>query len=354
MTNPLLPSGSDFPCKGFLTDIGTPAGTPTASWPAGSPQQLSLTGGAAHNGGSCQLSLSYDGGKTFKVIKSIEGGCVRPAGGDHSFDFTVPADAKPGDAVFAWTWFNNTGNREMYMNCAAVTITGGGSSDLAGNPDMFVANVGNGCTVPEGTDVKFPNGGSDVQVISEAKLGAPTGSCGASGPSAPAAASSAASPASPSAASSSAAGPVAPSAASSSAAGSVTSPVASSSAATPVAPPVASSSAVASAASSAASSSAAAPSAVAAGSYTVKTGDACDTIATQNGITVAQLLQNNPSVYVSALLHLDLVNSLFCFSLAATLVAPTSRPANPSISASAPASCASSTERFHPKAAPFS
>jgi len=291
MTTPLSASGSDFPCKGYLKDIGTPAGVSTASWPAGSPQKLGITGGAAHNGGSCQLSLSYDGGKTFKVIKSIEGGCVNPAGGDHTFDFTVPTDAKSGDAIFSWTWFNNTGNREMYMNCAAVTITGSGTSTLADRPDMMVANVGNGCAVPDGTDVKFPNPGADLQVISQAKLGAPTGTCGSSGPSAPSAPAppSPADPAPPAASSPAVPPPAASSPAS-------PPPAASS----PAAPPAASSSAalpVASSAPAPSLSAPAPPSTNPAGTtYTVKVGDVCTTIAAKNGITVAQLMKNNSSI----------------------------------------------------------
>lgn len=47
------------------------------------------------------------------------------------------------------------------MNCAAVTITGGGAG-LAAYPEIFKANIGNGCIVPAGTNVDFPNPGKDV------------------------------------------------------------------------------------------------------------------------------------------------------------------------------------------------
>jgi LysM repeat protein len=314
MTTPLSGSGSDFPCKGYLKDLGTPGGVSTASWAPGSAQKLGITGGAAHNGGSCQLSLSYDGGKTFKVIKSLEGGCVNPAGGDQTFDFTVPADAKAGDAVFAWTWFNHTGNREMYMNCAAVTITGSGTNDLSSNPDMFVANVGdkgNGCGTTGETDLKFPNPGADVVTDPTAKLAPPekcTGGAAAASP--PPAASSAAAP--PAAGSSAAVPPAAgssaavPPAAGSSAA---VPPAAGSSAAVSSAAgsSAAVSSAVSSAAAPAATSSAAVPptdvpakaapvSGSSGSTYTVKSGDICTTIAAQNGMTVDQLLKNNPTI----------------------------------------------------------
>ena len=159
MNSPL--NTGNFPCKGYETDFDTPAGDSTANWAAGTPQTVTLLGTATHNGGSCQFSLSYDEGKTFHVIKSIEGNC---AGGpnNNKFDFTVPADAKSGKAIFAWTWFNHTGNREMYMNCAAVTITGSGTSTLADRPEIFVANVGKQCKTQDESDLAFPDPGSDV------------------------------------------------------------------------------------------------------------------------------------------------------------------------------------------------
>ncbi len=175
MSKPLLHDGSDFPCKNYLGDFDqSPAGDPTATWAAGSPQKITLDDKAPHDGGSCQLSLSFDGGKTFRVIKSIEGGCVNPKGGEHTFDFNVPADTKSGKAIFAWTWFNHTGNREMYMNCAAVTITGTGTSTLNDRPEIFKANIGNGCSTTELTDVEFPDPGPDLEVISKDNLLIPT------------------------------------------------------------------------------------------------------------------------------------------------------------------------------------
>jgi hypothetical protein len=96
-------------------------------------------------------------------------------------EFTVPADAPAGEALFAWTWFNQVGNREMYMNCATVTITGGsGGAGLSALPDMFVANVGNGCATAEGSPVDIPNPGADVQRAGKAPV-PPTGSCPAGG-----------------------------------------------------------------------------------------------------------------------------------------------------------------------------
>ncbi|KAK0634481.1 hypothetical protein B0T17DRAFT_649675 [Bombardia bombarda] len=169
MTAPLSQTGSDYPCKGYHKDFGTPAGKPTATFAPGSSYNFSITGGAAHGGGSCQASLSYDGGKTF----------------------VIPSDAQTGDAIFAWTWHNQIGNREMYMNCAAVTIGGGSAKreeeeqklaerDVAfsARPQIFVANVGNGCTTVETFDVEYPAPGPEV-VEQSSKLKPPAGRCAA-------------------------------------------------------------------------------------------------------------------------------------------------------------------------------
>ncbi|KAH7347931.1 hypothetical protein B0T11DRAFT_303047 [Plectosphaerella cucumerina] len=185
MTSPLDASGADFPCKGYLNLLGTDAAQPVTTFAGGQTYNMTIGGGAAHEGGSCQASLSFDKGKTFTVIKSIVGGC--PLSGTSSFDFTVPADVPTAnDAVFAWTWFNKIGNREMYMNCAVVSTQGGGASKrqtstaFSSRPAILVANVGNGCSTAEGTDVKFPSPGPDVTDDSSS-TSAPEGSCGSTG-----------------------------------------------------------------------------------------------------------------------------------------------------------------------------
>lgn len=145
---------------------------------------------ANHGGGSCQISLSTDGAKTFTVLQSIIGNC--PTSGTSNLDFTIPADAPAGDHVLAWTWHNQIGNREMYMNCAAVTLTAASGDDsssggvkkmaraaaYASRPGIFIANVGaagGGCTTEEMFDVVYPEPGPDV-VNDSTKPKAPT--CG--------------------------------------------------------------------------------------------------------------------------------------------------------------------------------
>lgn len=71
----------------------------------------------------------------------------------------------------------------MYMNCAAIEITGTASEDTIkfdDRPEIFRANVpanGGECQVPPG-DADFPNPGPDVVVAKGANRVEPTGNCG--------------------------------------------------------------------------------------------------------------------------------------------------------------------------------
>ncbi|KAF3089073.1 hypothetical protein TWF102_009786 [Orbilia oligospora] len=166
---PLDPSGANFPCK-FPGGVGSREDS-KATYTPGVAGTFELTGGATHGGGSCQISITYDNPPTknsvFKVVQSYE---VLPV--------QLPEGLKAGDAVFVWTWFNRVGNREMYMNCAPITIGGSGSSDSTFNslPDMFVANINgaknNACTTKENLDIIFPNPGSNVRVVDDGHFGA--------------------------------------------------------------------------------------------------------------------------------------------------------------------------------------
>lgn len=166
MISPLNSDGSDFPCKGYAKLLGTKKGKPVATWSPGGTYSFTITGNTPHNGGSCQASVSYDRGSSWKVIRSYIGNC--PVLGDSSYSFTLPSDLPAGEMLFGWTWFNNEGNRELYMNCAAITVKAGGKKARRGaadsyssRPAMFVANVGNGVCTYEGTDVDFPQPGPD-------------------------------------------------------------------------------------------------------------------------------------------------------------------------------------------------
>lgn len=66
MNAPLAQDGSNYPCKGYNSLL---ASTPIKdTLTAGQTFSISIGGTASHNGGSCQVSLSYDGGETFAVM----------------------------------------------------------------------------------------------------------------------------------------------------------------------------------------------------------------------------------------------------------------------------------------------
>lgn len=198
---PLEGNGSDFPCK-LRPNVYDAEGASNV-YAQGSKQQLEFQGTAVHGGGSCQVSVTTDLKPTkdsvWRVIKSIEGGC--PAKdqtgnmGDsptakvpYTYDYTIPKELAAGNYTLAWTWFNKVGNREMYMNCAPLSVTGNSGSQnfLNSLPEMMVANIGaKQCTVPEGADVQFPFPGTDVDRFggktSSPALQTPTGACGKSG-----------------------------------------------------------------------------------------------------------------------------------------------------------------------------
>jgi len=206
--DPLSAAGDNFPCQygSFVTDFPTSGGTPMK---AGSSQKLIFDAGnganyAVHGGGSCQISITYETDiqklkdpASWRVIKSIEEGCPtnthmnldeqydgpqgtysgafqcsdpKTNGVDciNAFDYDLPKDLPTGHATIAWTWFNNVGNREMYMNCAAAEIQGGSSSSdyLNSLPEMFVANLAgiNQCASTESVSVQFPNPGAQLEV----------------------------------------------------------------------------------------------------------------------------------------------------------------------------------------------
>ena len=175
LTAPLDTSGSDYPCKNSLSLLGTSEAKPVASWEVGAKYQVSIKGGARHGGGSCQLSLSFDQGKNFYVIRSYIGNCPPSQG---LLDFMLPSDTPESEeAIFSWTWFNKIGNREMYMNCAVVSISSSATNDtFFSRPRTFTANISNGCSTAAGKDLDFPDPGPDA-VYQGSDNAPPEGSC---------------------------------------------------------------------------------------------------------------------------------------------------------------------------------
>ncbi len=203
--DPLDKTGIDFPCQ--LGAGVTPSGT-ASNYALGSMQTLRFIGQAVHGGGSCQVSLTYDNPPTassvFRVISSIQGGCPAQSQtgnmGDsatapdpYTYNFTIPTDIPTGDVVLAWTWFNKVGNREMYMNCAPVKLTGssGAQSNFEKLPEILKANIGpagNGCGTLETYDVQFPDPGDSVVFmnVGTTRFTGPVGNCGSTAAAQPA------------------------------------------------------------------------------------------------------------------------------------------------------------------------
>ncbi|KAF2747321.1 lytic polysaccharide monooxygenase [Sporormia fimetaria CBS 119925] len=161
--SPLDRSGSDYPCKNVPYTINT-----MNNWPVGSEQTIDFGGGTAvHGGGSGQVAVTLDKNPTaaskFKVIHSIEGGW--PLG---PVKITLPKELPNGQYTALVSWFNRIGNREMYANCAPITVTGGSDdpSSLDSLPDLALANVNVGagatCGTKESSDYTFENPGEYV------------------------------------------------------------------------------------------------------------------------------------------------------------------------------------------------
>ncbi|KAJ2804200.1 hypothetical protein H4R20_002600 [Coemansia guatemalensis] len=148
--SPIAPD-SDVLCKS-----NTPWPQPVAQWTAGQTVTVKFQpDGAAHGGGHCQFSLSYDGGKTFVVVHEELQYCFfgQPSSSNTpailEYNFQLPADVPSSDnVIFAWTWVNAVGNREFYMNCADITVSGGTSTTFTGK-QMLIANHNGYETIPE-------------------------------------------------------------------------------------------------------------------------------------------------------------------------------------------------------------
>ncbi|KAI9505316.1 hypothetical protein GGI25_003641 [Coemansia spiralis] len=161
---PALPAGaswdydirSPIPSDGILCKSNTPWPSPVETWTAGQSITVSFEqGGAAHGGGHCQFSISYDNGQTFAVIHEVLQYCFfnGPSNGNSaevlSYTFNLPSNLPSSDkAVFAWSWVNAIGNREFYMNCADVAIQGGSSTSYTGK-QITIANHNGYPTIPE-------------------------------------------------------------------------------------------------------------------------------------------------------------------------------------------------------------
>lgn len=66
MNAPLEQDGSNYPCKGYNSLFDQTPAKDTLT--AGQKYSITIGGTAPHNGGSCQVSLSYDNGQNFAVM----------------------------------------------------------------------------------------------------------------------------------------------------------------------------------------------------------------------------------------------------------------------------------------------
>ncbi|KAK4185863.1 hypothetical protein QBC35DRAFT_388590 [Podospora australis] len=191
--DPLNGANFPFPCQGNTEVVERTSVT------AGGSQLVKFTGGAIHGGGSCQFAVTYENPppadkSKWKTIYILIGGCPGEAAGNlpptapdadgransaqcgndsgkeciRQFDIPFPKDLPNGNATFAWTWFNKIGNREIYMNCAPLSITGG-SEDTAffdDLPPLFLANIPGECTTNNGV-LNIPNPGKFGKVLEQ-------------------------------------------------------------------------------------------------------------------------------------------------------------------------------------------
>ncbi|KAI1085379.1 hypothetical protein F5B20DRAFT_574895 [Whalleya microplaca] len=179
-------TGQNYPCKvsGDPASFYKRDGIET-TMAVGEKQTLSFKGTAVHGGGSCQLAVTKDkqpsASTSWQVILSIEGGCPSKTGdGSDTYDFTIPDSIEAGQYVFAWTWISKlAGQPEYYMNCAPITVTGGGgkvkreanetmellTARDGALPELFVANLAtiNDCKTEPSTDPEYPDPGPNVQ-----------------------------------------------------------------------------------------------------------------------------------------------------------------------------------------------
>ncbi|KAK4209450.1 hypothetical protein QBC37DRAFT_294553 [Rhypophila decipiens] len=206
--DPLDGDSFKFPCQGRGHTVDSDITTVVAG---GAPMPVTFTGTAAHGGGSCQFSVSYDdpqaaGGwnasSKFKTIYTLIGGCPASSAGNlkdsgtgaldnadgphcgndsgkeciREFLIPFPKFLKNGPAVFSWTWHNRVGNHEIYQNCAPIIITGGteDESEIEALPEIFLGNLPavqtdvpgyKPCHLGQGQTVNYPNPGKYGRVL---------------------------------------------------------------------------------------------------------------------------------------------------------------------------------------------
>ncbi|KAF9425258.1 hypothetical protein BGZ94_007693 [Podila epigama] len=79
---------------------------------------------ARHGGGTCEFSLSYDGGKTFRLIGRYTKSCPDAY---YQWPVRIPKDVPScttkNKCLFVWSWTANV-LPQYYHNCADIRLTG--------------------------------------------------------------------------------------------------------------------------------------------------------------------------------------------------------------------------------------
>jgi hypothetical protein len=119
---------------------------PVVKYKAGGTYSITIGGDAPHNGGSCQIGMSF-GGEEYISLRDDVGHCLNDG---YTYDFTIPEGTPSGKAVIAWVWINRTGNREYYMNCIDAEVEGGSEAGQLTGRSITVANLPGYADVPEG------------------------------------------------------------------------------------------------------------------------------------------------------------------------------------------------------------
>ncbi|EMD01144.1 hypothetical protein BAUCODRAFT_52546, partial [Baudoinia panamericana UAMH 10762] len=160
--------GSNFPCQ--LAAGGSYKVGSRTQVAVGQEMPLAFSGSASHGGGTCQLAVTTDKEPSvstqWKTFQIYEGGCPiagdSSSGGTSNLTYQLPQGMINGDLTFAWVWMNRIGNRETYMNCAPITVTGGSSDSSVYDslPNAYIINLPTSdCSSVEMSDLVIPNPG---------------------------------------------------------------------------------------------------------------------------------------------------------------------------------------------------
>ncbi|KAF9548683.1 hypothetical protein EC957_005922 [Mortierella hygrophila] len=164
---------------------------------AGDTIQTAYSIGSAHGGGHCQWALSYDGEKTWVVIKTMIRTCLQVTPGtetNYRIPVLLPKDLPSGNVTFMWLWYNAIGDRELYSNCADIRVEGSDGGSVKGLAPL-IANYGSGypafvnefpnATDPDGSElfdtrpavtIQVKGSGATVSGTSSGTAPVPTGS----------------------------------------------------------------------------------------------------------------------------------------------------------------------------------